>query len=191
MARSRLALTVSSVGRACPDHSCSHAGSATSKRRMTRWQPASTRRMVSCGCRNRCVSLCRHVRLVWELNDDAIAFTAAAGGSPGEANPRRFRGLGQLAYPERQQVFRRFASSLRVAAYRTFAALPMPNVADHPLRPACCCFPYASPDSARESGKQKTDPKDRPNSLEGIWSGRRDLNPRPQPWQARSQGITS
>jgi hypothetical protein len=33
--------------------------------------------MASCGCRNRCVSLCRCVRLVWELNDDAFAFTAS------------------------------------------------------------------------------------------------------------------
>jgi hypothetical protein len=33
--------------------------------------------MASRGCRNRCVSLCRCVRLVWELNDDAFAFTAS------------------------------------------------------------------------------------------------------------------
>ncbi len=115
------------------------------------------RRTAWCGCRNRCVSSCRCVRPVREPNDNAFAVTAEAGEAPGEANPRRCRGLGKRAYPERQPTVpasRGFAANCRLQHMR---ALPMPKVAPGPLRPAYCCFPML-PGFADSGGEAKTVP---------------------------------
>jgi hypothetical protein len=58
----------------------------------------------------------------------------------------------------------------------------VPNAAGRNRRPDAACFP----DANTKAGKQKTAPKDRLNTLISFgknWSGRRDSNPRPQPWQ--------
>ena len=73
-----------------------------------------------------------------------------------------------------------------VARLGTFEASRIPNVAARPLRSSPHCFPHASPSLESEARKQKTAPKGRSNklfSLKETWSGRRDSNPRPQPWQ--------
>ena len=68
----------------------------------------------------------------------------------------------------------------------TLKAVYMPKAAVRPLRSSSCRFPHASPVLTNRAGKQKTVSKGRPKqriSLRKFWSGRRDSNPRPQPWQ--------
>ena len=72
--------------------------------------------------------------------------------------------------------------SVEAAGYDSFGALPMPEVAARPLRPAFCCFPHASPVFLTGAGKQKTAPKDRSKSLiflkkSGAGEGIRTLDP--------------
>ncbi len=72
------------------------------------------------------------------------------------------------------------------AERREMTVSPVPNAAGRIRLHDPACFPSASPTSTLWPGKQKTAPKDRfqlLDSLEKIWSGRRDSNPRPQPWQ--------
>jgi hypothetical protein len=75
-----------------------------------------------------------------------------------------------------------FTRSLEAAGYDSFVALPMPEVAARPLRPAFCCFPHASPALPKGVGKQKTAPKDRSKPLiflrkSGAGEGIRTLDP--------------
>jgi hypothetical protein len=75
-----------------------------------------------------------------------------------------------------------FTRSLEAAGYDGFGALPMPEVAARPLRPAFCCFPHASPVLPKGAGKQKTAPKDRSKPLislrkSGAGEGIRTLDP--------------
>jgi hypothetical protein len=62
----------------------------------------------------------------------------------------------------------------------------MPNVIERPLDYAVWCFPHASPALTSGAGKQQTaeGPFEAINFLTKNWSGRRDANPRPQPWQS-------
>ena len=75
-----------------------------------------------------------------------------------------------------------FTRSLEAAGYDSFGALPVPEGAARPLRPAFCCFPHASPVFLTEAGKQKTAPKDRSEPLIslskfGAGEGIRTLDP--------------
>jgi hypothetical protein len=75
-----------------------------------------------------------------------------------------------------------YTRSLEAADYDSFGALPMPEVAARPLRPAFSCFPHASPVLPKGVGKQRTAPQDRSNrsiSLRkfGAGEGIRTLDP--------------
>jgi hypothetical protein len=76
----------------------------------------------------------------------------------------------------------RFTRSLEAADYDSFGALPLPEMAARPPRPAFCCFPHASPVLPKGAGKQKTAPKDRSRPLIslskfGAGEGIRTLDP--------------
>ena len=80
------------------------------------------------------------------------------------------------------RLSRHLAHLLGTAGYTAFGALPMPKMAAHPLRPAPCCFPHASPVSQEGAGKQKTAARDRFKSLIslrkiGAGEGIRTLDP--------------
>jgi hypothetical protein len=72
--------------------------------------------------------------------------------------------------------------SLGAAGFLKFPALPMPNVAARPLRPAFRCFPHASPVLRGTTGKQEMAPRDRSKPLIsvskfGAGEGIRTLDP--------------
>ncbi len=82
------------------------------------------------------------------------------------------------------------AHLLRPLACARVAALLMPKASARPLQPASCCFPHASPVSQTGAGKQKTAPQDRSKILISLRKfGRKDSNPRPQPWQGPAGSI--
>ena len=86
----------------------------------------------------------------------------------------------------RSSAVGRSHTSLR-AGLRAPTAPSMPDVVDSMLDCAVCCSPHASPALTSGAGKRQTGPKDHSKSLTSlrkIWSGRRDSNPRPQPWQS-------
>ena len=94
--------------------------------------------------------------------------------------------LNKLGKQSGKQIRLSVVPSLCSTRLGTLDAIRMPKVAARPLRHASCCFPHASPVSETRPGKQKTALKDRSKQLlflSEIWSGRRDSNPRPQPWQ--------
>ena len=73
-----------------------------------------------------------------------------------------------------------------LAGLRAPTAPSMPNVVDSMLDYAVWCFPHASPALTSGAGKRQTGPKgpfEVIDFLKKNWSGRRDSNPRPQPWQ--------
>ena len=70
--------------------------------------------------------------------------------------------------------------------FRSLAKLHMRNAAESPLCFAPACFPGIR----AEGGEAENDPEgpfSAADLLEEKWSGRRDSNPRPRPWQ-RSSG---
>ena len=107
-------------------------------------------------------------------------------GSSGEANREGYRHLGKHAQPARPQVLSGGPASLpgvtRLVTTEAYICRKWPY-ARYDL------LPIASPmlPRFRRGGAGKHNPPKGPfdviDFLKKIWSGRRDSNPRPQPWQ--------
>src|SRR5579883_993700 len=151
--------------------------------RWTRWQPAFTRRMASCGYRTRCASLCRCVRLVRELNDDVYASAGKAGEAAGEANPRRYWNLERrAAYAAHREAILRFCAFVGRGRFPDIRGLAYAEHSRAPATISVQLLPHASPILESGARKQKTAPNSRSKQLislrkSGAGEGIRTLDP--------------
>src|SRR5271156_4052205 len=147
--------------------------------------------MASYGCQTRCALLCRCVKPAGDLNDDDFAVTEDVGEAHGEANPRGSWALGKQAHSERGHATQRVHAFTGSGRFRQLQGLIH---AESSREPATTCFlllPPCFPRFPDRGGEAKSTPKDAFYPLdfpEEIWSGRRDSNPRPQPWQGCASG---
>jgi hypothetical protein len=114
---------------------------------------------------------------------------AKASLTPGKQSPRRFGSRASACAVGDSAGRYTSEQSLRSIAWLENGGswtLSMPQAAESPLHFAFCCLLPCFPAFASRAGEAENGPEGPMQSvdfLDEIWSGRRDSNPRPQPWQ--------